>query len=174
MTPTTRLATLLLLLAVPLLSCSDEEDPPPRSTTTTTLSPEAEVEAAYLAYWDMVQRVTESPDPDDPEIADRAVDPARTELTDSVEAFHEAGQVVEIGPEYAHAVTDVVVDGNTAQLRDCAVDDAALVDGTSGEVIRAATVTSSLQVTLVLRERRWLVSDINRLRNWEGVAPCAE
>src|ERR671911_181129 len=42
------------------------------ASTTTTQDPEAEVEAAYLAYWEMAKRLLAAPNPDDPEIARRA------------------------------------------------------------------------------------------------------
>jgi hypothetical protein len=174
MTPTTRLATLLLLLPVPLLSCSDEEDPPPRSTTTTTLSPEAEVEAAYLAYWNMVDRLVADPDPENPQIGEMAVDPARQRLIDSLSGFQSAGHVARSGDLYAHVVTDVAVNGDTATLRDCAVDDSSLVEADSGEVVEQEVVTTSVEAVLIREGSAWLLKELNPIESWEGAVPCRE
>src|ERR671911_1658895 len=54
------------------------------ASTTTTQDPEAEVEAAYLAYWEMAERLLAAPDPDDPEIAQRVIGSARAKLVDSL------------------------------------------------------------------------------------------
>src|SRR5918994_5705071 len=50
------------------------------ASTTTTQDPEAEVEAAYLAYWEMQQRLAEAPNPSDPEVRQRTTGPALDKL----------------------------------------------------------------------------------------------
>lgn len=175
------LSRLLALVAVAAcavpLACGGGDDPddPPRASTPAapaTTSPESEVESAYLAYWDMVVRVTGSPQADNTEIAQHAIDPARAELTASVTEFRAAGQAVEIGPEYRHTVSDVAVAGELATLSDCAVDDASVVIVASGEVARQSTTTSALTVNLRLKDGAWLVENVTSTRDWDGVTEC--
>ena len=60
-------------LALAAGTCHSDDDADSTSDrTTTTVSPESEVETAYLAFWDMAVRLAGSPDPNDPEIAQRA------------------------------------------------------------------------------------------------------
>ncbi len=170
-----RLLALLIAGACALTSCGGDDDAPPDppSSSPTTTSPEAEVESAYLAYWDMVAEVTSAPDPESPAIAEHSVDPARSELLTSVREFQAAGEAVHIGEDYGHAVSEVAIDGETATLRDCAVDDAAVVDVESGEVARQSTTTSLLDVTLVRQQGEWRVSTVSSTQNWDGATTCS-
>src|ERR1044072_7603705 len=52
--------------------------------TTTTVAPEAEVKAAYLAYWKMVAGLAAAPDPNDPELEQRATDPVLSAFKDEL------------------------------------------------------------------------------------------
>jgi hypothetical protein len=173
MTPTTRaLAPLAALFLTLALACSNDTDDPPPSSTSTTVSPEAEVEAAYLAYWDMAEQLSAAPDPANSEISKRAVDPVRETLTETLSSYQAEGQLVHSGPDYGHEVSEVVVDGDSATLLDCALDDSALIDEESGETIRQEVVTTSLQAVLVLQDDRWLLKELNALGSWEGAVPC--
>src|SRR4051812_11279994 len=60
------------------------------STTTTT--PEEAVKAAYLAYWKMIDRLSVAPDPDDPELAQRMVDPRLSSARDELATERAKGQ----------------------------------------------------------------------------------
>jgi hypothetical protein len=175
MRPTTRrarhLAAATLLTLAPLASCTTDDDDPP-SPTPTTLTPEAEVEAAYLAYWDMAERLSESPDPENSEISQRSIDPVRAQLTETLSTYRARGQAVRSGPDYRHRIADVEISGGTATLQDCAADDSALIDVTSGEVIEHDVVTTSLQAVLVSRGDEWLLQELNSLGSWRGVVSC--
>src|SRR5918995_3724000 len=61
------------------------------ASTTTTQNPEAEVEAAYLAYWEMAKRLSEAPDPNDPELGERATGTALDKLVDSLTTMKAQG-----------------------------------------------------------------------------------
>jgi hypothetical protein len=141
------------------------------ASTTTTLDPEAEVEAAYLAYWEMQRRLGQAPDPMDDEISRRATGPARDKLIDSLATMQATGETLEFGPRYSHTVTSVETDGVEATVRDCAVDDGARVDAT-GEVHDLELSTSLLEATLVRRDSGWLIESISERRSWVGVTPC--
>src|SRR3954463_98021 len=52
--------------------------------TTSTTTVEDAVREAYLAYWKMIDRLAAAPDPNDPELADRAVDPILSIVRDDM------------------------------------------------------------------------------------------
>lgn len=175
------LLPLAVLLAVGACGGDDEPDEDPPDTTaatpttspaTTAPSPEAEVEEAYLAYWEMAARLSAAPNPDDPEIAERAVDPVLGVITDSLSTLRAQGQEVHLGDQYARDVTSVVVNGDEAVVRDCTIDDGERRDGSSQEVIDRYLNTVLLEATLVSVEGRWLVREIDQLNSWDGAVAC--
>src|SRR5215207_6993415 len=87
------------------------------ASTTTTQDPEAEVEAAYLAYWEMNKRLSEAPDPNDPELGERATGTALDKLVDSLTTMRAAGERFVFGPEYSHLVESVEVSDDNATVR---------------------------------------------------------
>jgi hypothetical protein len=176
-----RLATIALvgILAVGCGGGDDDSSPPTSrrgSTTTvstpTTLSAEAEVEEAYLAYWEMGERLLEAPDPDDPEIAQRAIDPARGQMIDSLTTLNARQQAVRRGSGYAHNVLSVEVTGEMASVRDCVVDDGAVISVVSGSTIREHVSTVLLETTLRRQGAHWRVSQIDQRDSWEGATTC--
>lgn len=168
------------LLALPLsfLACTgdDDDDSPDDSSpaeSTTTLSPEAEVEAAYLAFWEMFVRLAQAPDPTDPEISQRASGDALRNLIEGLTDLQTLNRRSEFGPDYEHRVLSVeLTSDNTAVVKDCAVDDSRIVDVSNGETVEQATVTELSEVTLLLRDTRWLVDHSRRLNAWEGAVEC--
>jgi hypothetical protein len=144
------------------------------STTTTAPTPEGAVETAYLAYWEMAQRLVEAPDPDDPEIAERATGRALETFTESLTTLEEAGRVVRHGPQHAHDVQSVDVSGESAQVRDCAVDDASNVDLATDSTLDRGLITALYEATLVQQAGAWRVSELSQLDGWEGAVPCVE
>lgn len=177
-------------LAVTLLlaACSGDDEAggdtstttePPASETTavpTTLGQlaqaEADVRAAYEAYWAMSERLAAAPDPEDPEIAELTTGTAREALTTLQTQFVTEGHVVEFQQEHAHDVLSIEIDGATAHLSDCYVDDAIRKDAVTGETLLDATATLHLDVTLVDDQGGWKVSRVQRLDAWEGIVAC--
>jgi hypothetical protein len=180
---------LVAVLALSTASCggsdrddADDDDPTttePAEGSSTTADPttaapsvEAEVEAAYLAYWTMAERLTNSPDPDDPEISQRAIGTALTTFVDSVTTLKAQGQAVVTGPQTSHDVTSIELSADSATLRDCNVDDAKRVEASSGDELIEAVATNLLEVTLVESDGTWLVSSIKRVGAWDGATQC--
>ena len=180
----------IVAIALPLVACGGDDDAggdttttePPKTTTTaaptTTLSPEqqaqADVRAAYDAYWAMSERLAAAPDPQDPEIAELVTGTAATTLTDHLTTLTAQRRAVQFGEDYAHAILAVELggDGTSAVVSDCYVDHSAEVDAQTGGVIREATFTNRFDVTLALESGTWKVSRIERLAGWEGVTTC--
>jgi hypothetical protein len=172
------LLAVALTLAV-ATGCGDDDDtagPDDGTTTTeapdTTLSPEAEVEAAYLAFWDMAVRLAGAPNPDEPEIVERASGEARDNLVNGLTTLRSAEQRSEFGQQYRHEVLSVQVDGQTAHIDDCAVDDSRVVDAATGEVVVEGVGTELLSATLISNGGDWLVDRFSQIESWEGVAEC--
>jgi hypothetical protein len=142
------------------------------ASTTTTQDPEAEVEAAYLAYWEMAERLLAAPDPDDPEIAKRATGTALTSAIDGFTTMRAQGQAIRIGEGYSHDVLSVDVRGMAATVVDCNVDEASRIEVTSGRVLTSATTTNLLTVELKSDAGQWQVASIQKTDAWEGARSC--
>jgi hypothetical protein len=174
------LAATAVVLLLGATSCSDDDDDTAESsstsstTTPTTVSPEAEVKTAYLAFWDMFVRLAQAPDPSDPEIAQRSSGETLRKVVDGLTALRDSNQRSEFGPHYQHQVLSVDVEGgDTAVLRDCAVDDSRRVDASSGDIVEEAVVTELSEVTLIRGTTGWLVDHSTRLNAWEGAVVCS-
>lgn len=144
----------------------------PPSTTATTVKPEEAVKAAYLAYWAMVDRLTATPDPNDPELPQRAADPLLSELRGQFTNDRASGATMESPPPNLnrHEITAVSVDGASARLSDCFVDGRVGIagDGTRNEDV----VTKATTATLRLVNDRWLVASVVLLRRVTGASKC--
>lgn len=160
------------LLALGFACNSDDDDT--SSSTTTTTSPEAEVEAAYLAYRDMVTRLLESPDPDDPEIAERTRDQNEVFLVERLTTLVDQGQHLRFGPDYSYEVLSVSIDGDEAVVRDCTVDDAQTVSTENGDVVSEGTTTELLEATLRRDAEKWQVVTIDGVGHWDGAVTCED
>jgi hypothetical protein len=171
--PVAMIAAAFFALAAGTCHNDDDSDSTASDRTTTTQSPEAEVEAAYFAFWDMAVRLAESPDPEDPEIAQRASGDALSDLLDGLQRLRDLNRHSEFGPLYEHDVLSVRVDRDSAVVEDCAVDDSRIVDGTSGAVVDESVVTERLQVTLARADdSMWRVDSSTRSNAWEGAVEC--
>ncbi|HEY8545670.1 MAG TPA: hypothetical protein VIL36_11505 [Acidimicrobiales bacterium] len=149
-------------------SCSDDEDDPP-----TPRSPESEVKEAYLEFWDMATRLAQAPDPDDPEISERAAGKALDDLVTGLTSLRDSRRHSELGPGYAHDVLSVeLTNDSAAVVEDCAVDDSRIVDDQTGEALLEGVGTQLLRTQMVLTDGQWVVEAIEQIEAWEGAVPC--
>jgi hypothetical protein len=144
------------------------------ATTTTALTPEEAAKATYLEFVATVDRlVTTDPDPDDPELAELAIDPVLGKTRDNLTTMQSENQIWIAGDNTSHRVTSVELAGlERAVLLDCNVEDDRLVDRDDGTTVRTASSTRTLQATLVLHGGAWAVSSVETLDSLDGVAPC--
>ena len=120
----------------------------------------ADAQAAYVAYQQMFERLVITPDPDDPEIAERSTGAAHDEVVATLDGYDSGGLAVEFGTRHEHHVYDVAVDGDTATVLDCFVSDARVVDESSRQVVRGDPEGGSASVvtaTLVRDGNDWKV-----------------
>lgn len=150
---------------------------PPRQTTTPPTTPDVATVVAdsYLAYLDAFERASEVPDPFWPALKETSTGPEFKEAFDQIQAWKVSGRVASYpGPASRHRRPEVVsVDGATAILRHCEVDDGQLKVQSTGEVVNDHVVTLMSRVTLVLEDDRWKVSETTVEQQWEGVTGCA-
>lgn len=181
----TTAGTLAVALSAIASACGGDDagdSAPPATTvgmgeqmTTTTLSQEDRVAAAYRAYWRMLERLSAEPDPTDPEIEKRATGSALGEVTDGLTTLQSLGRAARTGPQYSHQVLSVDISGKEAVVHDCAVDDSAVVDTSSGERLEGGTpATGLIEAALVRVGGHWKVAEVETLTTKEGIASCDE
>ena len=174
------------LVAAPLLTaCGGGGDDPPAdgaaaaeesSTTaeqpTTTLDTYGEVRAAFLAFNSMTDRLRESPNPDDPEIAQRASGETLAGLTDAQTTLQTTGFSARFGARDSVEILSVnLIDASTAVLRDCQVEDLTEVDP-SGQTNGPFVRTFWTEYTLIKVGEAWMVDSSDGIERREGEHPC--
>jgi hypothetical protein len=140
----------------------------------TTRSAESEVEEAYLAYSEMFMRLLGTPNPDDPEITQRAVGEAATSLTDNLTTLESLGRAVRFGESYRYRLLSVDISAERAVARECVVDDATVIEVATDEPVAPSPIATVLnRITLQFDRGAWRVSAIEQEDGWEGVGGCA-
>jgi hypothetical protein len=185
--------TVVLAVVVTLLAgCvgDDEEADPPgstggdpaettvSSTTAAATTPEEVVEAAYMAFLAMLERVTTtSNDPSDPEIAELTVEPMRGAVVSNVTTNRTEGRRWVVGDDTSHTVqsVDLTGGGSEARVTDCNPSNDYLVDAASGAALGETPPTSTtlFVFTLVLDQGSWKVASYEQTGKWDGVTSCA-
>ena len=150
---------------------------PPETTTTAAPTPEEQVLAAYQGYWAAVDEMVAPPQvrPELSAFRQYATGEVLVAIVRSAEETKAEDSVFQIpeGGQYSHRAEVVSVEGDTATVRDCNIDDTVELNATTGEVIDDA-VSTRLYISMLVRETgRWKVAVINRESTWEGVAGCA-
>jgi hypothetical protein len=138
-----------------------------------TSSPSAEAQSALDNYWVMIKRLLAAPDPTDPELAQRAVDPSLSTTKDLLTTRQASHQVVQFDGVPYHVDTRVssVVDA-TAAFSGCIVDGGRVVDADTGAVINDKVSTSRIQGSLVNVEGHWKMQRFDVLRKADGEIAC--
>jgi hypothetical protein len=149
---------------------------PPATTAaapTTTEDPKAAVEAAYLAYWAMLDRVAAVPDASDSELAQRIAEPALSDIVEQLRIRNANGQHTEVrAPELdRHEVRAVAIEGGAAIVTDCFVDGRVVVDA-AGQVVDDKVVTKALRATFESSSGSWKVATIETVDQQDGVGSC--
>jgi hypothetical protein len=180
------LAAMAAVLA-PLSACGDDGEAETGASTTTAPdltttsppttaepTPEEQVEAAYLEFVEVVYRlVATSPDPDDAELARLATDPVLGDIRDSLATMAAENHIIERGPRSSHRVMSVAVSApDTATLSDCSVGNDTTIDQDGGSVVSNGLETRVLEVTVLLLDGTWTVSEIATLQLFDGEVSC--
>lgn len=150
---------------------------PPETTTTAAPTPEEQVLAAYHAYWAAVDEAFGPPQvrPDLPALRQHATGEVLAGIVEAAESLKAEGGIFRIpeNGQYVHRAEIVSIDGETATVRDCNIDDTVEENATTGEVLDDAVSTRLYIGMLVREDGQWKVAVLNREMTWEGVAGCA-
>jgi hypothetical protein len=144
--------------------------------TAATVAPGAAVEAAYrqaMAAFD--EATAGAADPNYPALVATMADPALSAVRNTVAAWSGFGQALRYPEASQHriAILDTALDGDTAVLEVCTVDDGILYEVTGGRILNDSVSTTLARATLVWTDQRWRLSEREPLERWEGVGGCA-
>ncbi len=149
---------------------------PALSPASTADPAEAEVLAAYQAYWDTYVAANQSPPTADyPDLARYATGEALRTVTESTSRFRAAGQVFRSPPDsiVEHRTSVLEITGDTAKVRDCYIDDGWTETLATGERQGEGVGTRLIVADMVREDGSWKVAYPANQRDWEGVAGCA-
>jgi hypothetical protein len=178
------MAALVAVVVVGGIACGGDDDeestgPTASSTTaaptTTTTDPSAEVEAAYLGYWDAYLKASMDPvDPHLSELQDRMTGAQRQATTRNLENMQATGQAVRrpAGSQHMHGVIEVSVQGRRGLVHACSVDDLVTYEVATGRPIDDSVATKRYEASVVLERGTWKVEQVTETERVEGVVPC--
>ena len=130
----------------------------------------------YQAFWEARFKANQAPpNPGDPGLVEYAtgkqLDNVRTEtqrrLDDGL-AFRRPSNSIA-----RRNVRMTAIDGDVANLQDCAVNDGIIYRTTTGEVVNDDAVTQNINAIMRLVEGKWKLEQASLVQEWEGVAECA-
>jgi hypothetical protein len=145
-------------------------------TTTTTADPRAEVEEAYLAYWDAYLEA--SSEPVNPNLAGlqvlmtgdhkRAVTRNLQDLQGNAWAVREREN-----SRYRNVIETLeFADGSTARITACSYDDLITYDVVTGEPVDDSAATKWLEGQMVHEGNLWKVAQLQIVRRENGNDQC--
>lgn len=180
-------ATAAALLAMAATGCSDNGGAAsdtttttslPRSTTTTEVQRTVEegVTDQYRAFWEARFEANSEPvNPDHPGLREYATGEQLENVLEETERNAREGRAFRL-PENSQgrrSVQVVQIEGDTAVLQDCVVNDGVVYRVDTGEVIDDSVVTHSVEATMTLVDGDWKLERARLVQRWEGVAGCA-
>jgi hypothetical protein len=181
------IAALVGVVVVGGVACGgddDEEarestDPTASSTTaaptTTTTDPSAEVEAAYLGYWDAYLKAVAQPvNPELPELQQRVTGAQRTIVTRNLQQLQTRGEAVRLRrpSHYRHVVRTIERSSGSASVEACVYDDLITYDVGTGVTVDESVAWKEVHAELVHQQGMWLISYLEIARGTGG-GPCA-
>ena len=139
--------------------------------TTTTTAPEDAVKAAYLDYWKMVDRLAAAPDPDDPELAQRAMDPVLSDVLNDISTRKAQGPHDSTSRDARNTPTTCQRRPVDRQRRNCSTTASSMAEFSSARRHRRRTTRlddRERHRTLVKAAGDWKVSDVQFHKNRRG------
>ncbi len=180
-------ASVLFVIALAAGGCSGDDDsvaePPsttrPTVTTSTTVDDQetaAEIQRRYEGFWDARFAANQPPpNPDHPALRsyatgqqlEQVVQETRKNLEQELALRHAEA------PAQEGWVKVLSVDGETAIVQECVVDDDVVYRYTTNEVVNAEVATHSVRATMRNVGGDWKVEAVQLVQRWDGVAGCA-
>lgn len=175
--------TVAVVVVVALLVGGGKEEAEPHgSSNQVGNTVEGDKQAAVEAVLGFARTTLEAnnpPNPSHPGFATYATDRAHATAVAASESLLKRGVASRLPPNSRsqHRPEVVSIDGNTAVVRDCAVDDSLLVDMATGRVVDGEGEVETVLYTVVLvrasPEAPWKVSFAKAEQRWNGIAGCA-
>jgi hypothetical protein len=136
---------------------------PTTTATTAPLTPEGQVAADYLAYWQAYDQLAQDPGASTDALAEHASGQALDSARQAIGELRSQNQSAELGPLEKHnAYSPSIIDDRTAYVADCHVSDARVVDA-GGGVVRGDPADGrpeTIAANLVRGTDRWLVDSL--------------
>lgn len=151
----------------------------PGTTTATNggepASVEEEIVAQYTGYWNAWFDAASAPDPRHPPLAEYATSAQLDRVAAEIQALDDAGHRLRHAddPIDFQRVSVVSVNGASAEVQECYVDDDVVVRQDSGQVIDDDVTTQNVRGQMHLVDGRWLVDSVTVVQQWQEVAGCA-
>ena len=178
-------AVLLLILPALIVACSSDDEPiagspstttAPSTTTSTTTTHDGEeaVRAAYEAANKAFIDAAAIPDPEQPGLLATHTGPMLKQTQDVLRALRSEGRAIRYPSpsKYRVTVEDIVIEGDVARLRFCAVDDGERVVAATGEVVSAGVITARGRAALQLVDGSWRLAEQDFDSREDGEAAC--
>jgi hypothetical protein len=144
------------------------------STSPPTTTVEDAVREAYEAFVAMIDRLTTTTlDPDDPELAQRLVDPMLSATRSNLTTWRTEGQIWVQGDQNRHAIESIEIEGNMAYVTSCLVGNDVLVIAGAENVELPPPDAARDRTTMINHGGVWRVQYVDVLGNWEGRTECA-
>jgi hypothetical protein len=142
--------------------------------TTQAMTEEQQVLAAYEESWRIWIDANDPPNPNHPGIAEHFQGTSRDRLLKQIESNLASGLSFRLPKpsQISFRPETVAVQGSTAVLVGCVVDDGLVVDTVSGAVVNDRVVARRVRASLVQEEGRWKLSDEVYLHEWIGADRC--
>lgn len=158
------------------------------TTTTTSSAPgtsttvddaansEEEIIDRYAGFWlARLEANSGTPDPSDPALAEFATDEQLDRVIAETQRNLDEGLAFKAADDPAdiQSITVVSIDGDTAVVQECFVDDTVVVRRDTGEIVNDSIHTQNIRGTLRLIDGTWKVSRAELLQESEGISGCA-
>lgn len=151
--------------------------------TTTTSAPtsagsaeEQEIIDRYVGYWGARTAAnTGTPNPADPALAEYATGEQLDTVVAETQANLDNGLAFRQPEDPANfrEVRVALIDGDTAVVQECVVDDGLVIRRGSGEIVNDRITTQNVRGELRRVDGRWRLARTSLIQSWEGIAGCA-
>lgn len=142
--------------------------------TTTEMTDEQAIIAAVDGYWRSYLVAGNPPDPSHPIIDEYTTGDAKVRMVDRLSELQIANQALRApSPSILTSTVAVLsIEGETANVADCVVDDTQLVQLPSGQVLDDEVGTVMFSLTLQRVDGSWKVAIKSVAKKWEGQTQC--
>lgn len=130
----------------------------------------------YIGYWDARRAAnTGTPNPDHPGLREFATGEQLTAVIEEARSNLEKGLAFRpsAAPINFRQVRVVSIDGDSAVVQECYVDDGVVYRSATGEVVDDSVTSQNVRGELQRVDGKWRVSRTRLAQWWEGVDGCA-